>query len=92
MRALPGEAVIANRDFVSPPLPLADQPGSALQLARRALAKVDRAGERLPSGIPLSDAIGRHRSGAVFDQSEPVYRTAGGLCPRHLATGMAQAG
>jgi len=32
VRALPGEAVIANRDFVSPPLPLADQPGSALQL------------------------------------------------------------
>jgi hypothetical protein len=31
VRALPGEAVIANRDFVSPPLPLADQPGSALQ-------------------------------------------------------------
>jgi hypothetical protein len=32
VRALPGEAVIANRDFVSPPLPLADQPGCALQL------------------------------------------------------------
>ena len=32
MRAPPGEAVIANRDFVSPPLPLADQPDSALQL------------------------------------------------------------
>src|SRR5467141_1425633 len=32
LRALPGEAVIEDHDFVGPPLPLAQQPGSGLQL------------------------------------------------------------
>ena len=31
MRALPGEAVIEDHDFVGPPLPLAHQPGAGLQ-------------------------------------------------------------
>src|SRR5882724_7653349 len=32
LRALPGETVIEDHDFVSPTLPLAHQPGSGLQL------------------------------------------------------------
>src|SRR5947208_1031478 len=43
LRALPGEAVIADHDFVSPPLPFAYQPGSGLRLRAETF--------RSPSGL-----------------------------------------